>query len=450
MQVTAEQTAPCTIVLDIAVDEQQVAKAFDNVYREFSRYTNVPGFRPGKAPRAIVERYVNPEKVRERALEKLITDTYPKAIEEQGITPFRNPDLDTTDLEDKKPYTYKATVPLDPEVTLGEYTGLSVEKPVYPVNDEMVEARLTQIREERARLERITDRGVQTGDVLIAESQEIVEGDEDPAPARRKLVQVGNNIPGFDDAILGMTIDEERTFELTYPDDYDEEDKRGKKVTFTVKVSSISGKCVPELTDEFAKEIADVDTVEELRTKLKEALEAEAVRLSDQIAEQRLIQEIVNRATVYFPAVLVREEVEDDLRQLAAELRNRQMSYEQYLAQTNQNPESHQTTLAQQGEARIRALLTLREIANLEGLQASDEDVDAEFDRLLSEGKITEDQYENYKPTQRRRFQVANALVQQRLHDFLFANNTITEVEQTTPPDPEALAEANAEAEEEE
>src|SRR5690348_1427252 len=129
MQVTAEQTDPCTIVLDISLDEQQVARAFDSTYREFSRVVNVPGFRPGKAPRALLERYVDKERVRNRTAEKLISDSYPKAIEEEGITPYRNPQIDPSDLEDNKPYSYKATVPLEPQVTLGEYTGLSVEKP---------------------------------------------------------------------------------------------------------------------------------------------------------------------------------------------------------------------------------------------------------------------------------------------------------------------------------
>src|SRR5438105_12285852 len=110
MQVTAEQTNPCTIVLDIAVDEQQVTRTFDSVYREFSRYVNVPGFRPGKAPRAILERYLDSERVRERALEKIVTDSYFKALKEHDITPYRQPETDLTDLEDKKPFTYKATV----------------------------------------------------------------------------------------------------------------------------------------------------------------------------------------------------------------------------------------------------------------------------------------------------------------------------------------------------
>jgi trigger factor len=450
MQVTAEQTSPCTIVLDINVDEQQVAQTFDSTYKEFSRHVNVPGFRPGKAPRNLVERYVNKERVQQQALEQLVRECYFKAIEEEGITPYRSPEIQPADLVDKQPFSFKAIVPLEPQITLGEYTGLTVEKPVFKVTDAIIEKRIDGLREERARLDRITDRGIQAGDIVIAEKQEIVAGDEsEPPPAKRQLIQMGQNIPGFDEAILGMMPGEERTFELSYPEDYTDEDKRGQTATFTVKVSSISGKKLPELNDEFAKAVASVETVEELRAAVREGMTAEAEQLGGQLAEQRLFAEILGRSSIYFPDVLIREEVEDNLRQLAQELRQRNLTYAQFLESRRQTAEQHQTELAQQAEYQIRTLLALREISIQEELQATNEQIDAELDRLLAVGTITEEQYDEYKPDQRRRLQVANALIQQRLHDFLFAHNTINDVEQETPPDPEALAEAGVEAAEE-
>ncbi|HLV81323.1 MAG TPA: trigger factor [Chthonomonadaceae bacterium] len=430
MQVTAEKTDPCTLVLDISLDAEQVSRAFDNVYREFSRYANVPGFRPGKAPRAVLERYVDRERVRERTLEKLVTDTYAKAIEEQKITPYRNPDIEPPDLEDKKPFSYKAVVPLEPQVTLGAYTGLNVEKPIFTVTDAMIDERIQRLRDDRARLERVTDRGVEAGDVLIADVQAIQEGEENPAPGRRQLIQTGNNIPGFDEAILGMAPGEERTFHLTYPEDFTEEERRGKPVTFTIKLHSISARKLPEMDGDFARQVAGVETVEDLRTALRERMEAELSRLSDQLAEQRLLQEIVNHATIHFPQVLVREEVEENLRQLAGDLRQNGITYQLYLEQIGKTPEEHQAQLAVQAEARVRTLLALHRIAVQEELQITEEQIDAEFDRMLNEGRITEEQYDTYQPDARRRLQVANALIQQQLHDFLFARNTLSPVEQ--------------------
>ncbi|HZT40841.1 MAG TPA: trigger factor [Chthonomonadaceae bacterium] len=440
MQVNAQQTDPCTLVLDITLDAEQVSRAFDGVYREFSRYANVPGFRPGKAPRAVLERYIDRERVRERTLEKLVGDSYAKALkelEEQNITPYRNPDIQPPDLEDKQPFTYKAVVPLEPQVTLGEYKGLTVEKPIFAVTDAMIDERIQRLRDDRARLERVTDRGVQAGDVLIADVQVAQEGEENPAPSRRQLIQTGNNIPGFDEAIMGMSAGEERTFTLTYPEDFTEEERRGKKATFTVKLHSISARKLPDLDGEFAKQAAGVETVEDLRIVLRERMEAELTRLSDQLAEQRVLQEIVNRATIHFPQVLVREEVEENLRQLANDLRQAGMTYQQFLEQSGKTAEEHQAQLAAQAEVRVRTLLVLHRIAVQENLQVTDEQIDAEFDRMLNEGRITEEQYDTYQPEAQRRLQVANALIQQQLHDFLFAHNTFTPVEQDLSPETE-------------
>jgi trigger factor len=447
------------MVLDITLDEPQVSRAFDVSFREFSRYVNVPGFRPGKAPRVLVEKYVDMARLRQHALEKLIRESYPAALEENEVKPYREPEIEPTDLEDKKPYKYRAVIPLEPKVELGQYKGLTVEKPIFKLTDNDVEARIKTLLEEKARLERVTDRGIQDGDVVIAEHEITIEGAEAPEPARRQLVYIGNNIPGYDENVMGMMPGDERTFDITYPDDFEEEARRGKQATYHVKVASISAKRLPELTDEFVKENAGVETVEEFRKAIRERLEADAARASDEIAEQRIIEKIVAASTVHFPEVLVREELQDKLRQLGEDLQKNHMTYEQYLQRINQSAEQHQSRLAAQGAEQIRALLALREIAIKEGLQADDDAIDAEFDRIGSEGAIPEETLEQYRVDQRRRLQIANALIQQKLHDLLFENNTLVEVEQAVSPDmddqdvieeapPAAPAEAAAETEE--
>jgi len=434
MQVNVEQTDPCTLVLDVSIDEQQVARAFDSSYREFGKYANVPGFRPGKAPRNVVERFVDAERVRQHTLEKLVRETYIKAVQEQSIEPYRDPQIDPTDLEDKKPFTYRATIPLEPSVVLGEYNGFTVEQPVFPIKDAMVDRQIEQLREERARLERVQDRGVEATDVLIAEVQIVLEGDEEPEPAKRQLVQLGKNIPGYDEALLGLQIGEERSFELAYPEDFDQEDRRGKKATYNVKLSSISSKRLPDLDDDFAKSVAGVQTVDELRVAVRERLDANALRVSNEIGEQRIIEQILERAQVHYPDILVREEVEEKYRQLSIDLRQRTTSYAQYLQQIGLSQEEHQSNLFVEAEGQIRSLLALREVAKAEGMQASEESIDGEFVKLLQAGRITDEQFEEYLPDPRRRMQVANALIQQALHDYLFANNTIVQVVQTDTP----------------
>jgi trigger factor len=430
MQVTAEQTDPCTLVLDVNIDEQQVARAFDSSYREFGRYANVPGFRPGKAPRAIVERFVDNERVRQHALEKIIRETYPQVIEEQGVEPYREPHFDPTDLEDKKPFTYKATIPLQPQVTIREYTGLTVEKPLFAVTDKMVDRQIEKLRDERARLERVSDRAVELGDILIAETQVVLEGESEPAAPRRQLVQMGNNIPGYDEALVGMQVGDEKHFDLTYPDDYQDEDRRGKSAQFYVKLSSISARRLPDLDDEFVKDVAGSESVAAFKEMVRERLQADASRISNEITEQRIIEKILEKADIHFPQILVREEVEEKLRQLSIDLKQNNASYSDYLSRLGVSQEEHQTGLFEEAEGQIRSLLALREVAKQELLQAEEGAIDAEFARLAEEGAISAERYEEFSTDPRRRMQVANALIQQKLHDFLFNNNTLVEVEQ--------------------
>ncbi|HLJ56051.1 MAG TPA: trigger factor [Chthonomonadaceae bacterium] len=434
MQVTADQTNPCTVVLDITIEEPQVSRAFDSSYREFGRYVNVPGFRPGKAPRVLVERYVDTARVRQHTLEKIIRDSYPAAVSEQDIKPYRDPEIEPTDLEDRKPFSYRAVVPLEPKVEIGPYTGLTVDKPVFKITDADVEERITSLRTDKARLERVTDRGIQNGDVVIAEHEIRLEGADEPEPARRQLVYIGNNIPGYDEHVLGLKAGDQATFELTYPDDFEEESRRGKKATYQVNVISISAKQLPALTDDFAQDVASVDTVEALRELIKSRLQAEADRVSNEIAEQRIIEKILEGSTVNFPEVLVHDELRDKLRSLGQDLQKNRMTYEEFLQRTNQTAEQHQAQLAAQSAEQIRALLALREIAIAEGLQADDAAIDAEFDRMATEGRVPEETIEEFRGDNRRRLQIANALIQQKLHEFLFANNTLNEVAQSAGP----------------
>ncbi len=445
MQVTTEQPDPCTLILDISVEADQVAKTYDSTYREFSRYVNVPGFRPGKAPRALLEKYVNQDRLRERAQEKLIGEAVQEILEEQDIQPFRAPTLDAKPIEDKQPYAFKVTIPLEPQVTLGEYTGLTVERPVFPVQEAMIDQRLERLRAEHARIERVTDRPVEAGDMLIAEASTHIQGEEEASPKRRQLIQLGNTSPAFEENLIGVNIGEEKTFDYTYAEDYSDENLAGKTVSYAITVASISARRLPELDDAFAQRVASVDTVDALKESISARMEVEVKQFSDQVAEQRIIEHIVMNSVVNYPQALVREEVEDAYRQLAAEVRQKGYTYEAWLQANDLTPETHLQGVTEQSDNRVRTILALRQIAVQENFQVTEEAIDAEFANLVQQGRITEEQLQEWIDDNRRRMQVANALVQQNLHNFLFENNIITDVQQAEPPDPTEVEEANAE-----
>jgi trigger factor len=432
MQVTKEQIDPCTLSLDFEIEPEAVTKGFNRAYREFAEFTNVPGFRPGKAPRAMLERYVNQERLRERVMELLATPAYRDAITQESVTPYSDPEVDFSDIADGKPWQFKATVPLPPKVTLGDYKTIEVERPIYTVTDVDIERQMENLRNEYARLNKIEGRPVQAGDVLIAETLVTSEGAENAEQEpRRTLLRLGDNIPGFDDAVIGQQIDEERTFTLTYPEDYQDAEVAGKPATFRVKVLTINERIVPELTDEWVAEVTSFKTVAELREDFRKKAEKNVHSLSDQIAEGRIIQEIVKRSEISYPRLMVQQEMENDVEEFNYELEQRQMDYEQFLERSGKTAEQHHAELEAVAEERLKGLLALREIAQEQKIGVTNEEIDAEFHRLAAENEVGDEELQRVMREDRRRVQVSNLVVKRKLRDYLFATVTVKDVPAT-------------------
>jgi trigger factor len=431
MQVTKEQIDPCTVTLDIQIEEDVVSRAFDRAYREFGKYTSVPGFRPGKAPRTMLERYVNQERLKERVMELVAAPAYREALQQEEVTPYTDPEVDFSDLADGQPWQFKATVPTPPQVKLGETEGISVERPVYEVTDEDIDRQIETLRNEHSRLEKIEDRGVQEGDVLIAEMTVTPEGEEPPAEPRRSLVRIGDNIPGFDEAVMGQKIDEERTFELTYPEDHQDAARAGKKANFQVKVASINQKVLPEVTDEWIKSITPFETVQDLRDAIKTQQEVSVKDISDRVAEGRIIEELISRSELEFPGVMVQEEMQEEAHQLGHDLETRKMSYEEYLASAGMTKEQHEAALLENATERVRSFLVLRELAKREGIEVGNDELAAEFGRLAMENKWSEEDARRIIRDDRRRTQVANIVMRRKLKDKLFELAEVKDVPAT-------------------
>jgi trigger factor len=427
MQVTKEQIDPCTVGLDIEVDAETVSQGFTRAIKEFGKFTNVPGFRPGKAPRAMVEKYVNQERLRERVMELVAGPAYRDALKQEDITPYMDPEVDFSDLADGQPWQFKAVVPLAPEVTLGDTEGIAVERPVYEVTEQDIDNQVEALRGEHARLEKAEDRGVQEGDVVIAEMGVTMEGEERAEP-KRTLVRIGDNIPGFDEAIMGQQIDEEREFDLTYPEDHQDAEKAGKPAHFQVRVVSVNSRVLPEVTDEWISSITPFESVESLRQAIREHHENQIRDLSDRVAEGRIIEELLSRSEVKYPQVLVRQEMEEEAEQLSGELQRNKLTYEQYLQQNGLTDEQVQERMAQTAVERVVSYLLLGELAKREGIQVTGEEVAQEFARLAGENQWSEEDTRRIIRDQRRRNQVANMVMRRKLRDRLFEIATVTDV----------------------
>lgn len=426
MQVTVERQDPCEVELKIEIGAEKVAQTIEKVYGEFSKTTSVPGFRKGKTPRAILERYVSPESVKRRAVEHMVPPAYSEAIKQENIEPYADPDFDDIgEVDAAQPFTFKAKVPLPPKVELGEYKGIKVERRKVKITDEEVDAQLKYLQESRATTEKVEDRGVQNGDIVIANISSALEGESMTEP-KRSLVEVGNNIPGFDENIEGMKPGERKTFEATYPDDFSDKEMAGKKITFDVAVDTIRERRIPELNDEFAKTLGEFESVDALKSDLKTRMTEAAEKEADKEVEGKLVEEIVSRSTVNFPSVMVEHQLHHDLEEVDEELKKRKMTPEQYLAQLGKTEEEYISELRGSAGQGIKAGLALGEIAEKEQITVTDEEVDAEIDRIAAESNAPRESVESYMEAMGRgRSSLKNSLFNKKIMDFLKSVSTI-------------------------
>lgn len=424
MQVTSEQINPCKVDLKIEVEAEKVAQAFDRTYREFAKVAKVPGFRPGKAPRSIVEKYVSDESVRREVADMLVTEAYSQAIEQEKLDPYAAPEVDVEQLEEGKPFIFKATIPLPPTIELGDYKGVEAERQKVEVTDEDVDAELKYMQERKATAEKVEDRGVQETDIIIAEISSAVDGQEMSEP-KRSLIQLGQNVPGFDEQVMGLKAGERKSFELTYPEDYEDKDLAGKTSKFDVSIESLRERKIPELNDEFAKSIGEFESLDQLREDIKKHVIATREDAADRDLERAIVDAIVARSTVCIPDVLVDHEIGHDLQEMQASLNRQGATIEQYLQSVGKDKEEFLKELRESAENQVRAGLVLGEISDKENIDVTDEDVEAEIDRMTEESKATKDAVEAYIDTKGGRPSLKNNMLNRKILDYLKSVSSI-------------------------
>lgn len=417
MQVTVERPQPCEAVLTIEVDEEQMEQARERACREYARYVNVPGFRPGKAPRALVEQNVGAEAIEKHARELVVPIAYKAAIDHESIDPYDQATVEEVDTADGQPYTFRANVPLRPEVELGETQNLLARWNPVPVSDEDVQREIDRLLTARARMEPSTNPTVE-GDMVFADLSTTVDG-EPIGGTRSATFHIGQNMPEIDAALRGAVGGDTRECDIAYPEGYADEKLAGKTVHFTLLVNHVLSRRVPELTDEWVKENSDVQTVEALREGIRANMEAAARRDAEEDVRNQLLSEVVMRSTVNFPVRLVDREVAEDLRKLSANLEDRGSSLENYLQTVHQTLPQLQDEMAVTATKRVKNGLVMGKLAQAEGLGVSREDMDAEIARMA--------EARGMKPKDlRRRLKDEGALegledrmLQERLFDFL-------------------------------
>jgi trigger factor len=389
VNVSTSQQPGSRVQLDIEVPPDEVSRHFATAYRHVAERTKVPGFRPGKAPRHVIDRFVGRGSVIAEAIDHLVGESYDAALDQITIVPIDQPevDIDPNAVVEGQTVTFTATVAVRPEVTLGSYTDYPFGLETPEVTDEQVEGVITELRNEQATLRPVDGRGAQKGDVAAVKFAGTIDGEpfEGGSSDRLPLI-IGDDrmIPGWEDNLVGMEMGATRGFDITFPDDYRVEELQGKQAHFEVELLDLRERLLPELDDEFAKSVGDVATVDELRTEIREALLRRAEAEARHAYADRIIDFAASNATVELPEVMIANEIEIMRDELGNRLAQQRIGMEQYLALSKQTPEELAAELREPASRRVKVLLTLSAIAEKEGIDASDEEIQAEIDDQLA------------------------------------------------------------------
>lgn len=393
MQVTTHPTDRSSVVLEVQLPPERVAKAIDEAVRHLARRTRVPGFRPGKAPRVMLERALGVQRGADGGADPVYDDAREHLYERTILEALRDTDLDVLELPREPEWTsfsetdgatYTVKLPVRPKVKLGDYTNFPFKPDVEEPDDAKVGQVVEQLRDQQASLVPVEDRPAQKGDFAVISFEGRLDGEpvEGAASDRLPLV-IGNErmLPGFEDALLGMSEDEDKTFTLRFPDDYGEEHLAGKDVEFTARIRELRERRLPPADDAFAGSVGKFSSLDELRTDIRARLERNARDRARHAFADRIIEYATANATLDVPEVLVDREVEVMADELKVRLAEQGIGYEEYLKATEREESKIREEYREPAEHRVKVLLTLGAIADAESVTVPDEAIEAEIEK---------------------------------------------------------------------
>jgi trigger factor len=392
MNTKLEKLENNVVKFEITVEAKKFSEAVQKAYKKNSNKFNVPGFRKGKAPLSIIKKYYGEGVFFEDAVNLCCDDTYPVAIEENDIKPVDYPEINIVEVGEGKDFVYTATVTVTPEVELGDYKGLEVEKVQYPVTDEDIQNELKSMQQKNARIETKEDDGtVENTNVAVIDFTGFVDGTPfEGGEGTDYSLEIGSGtfIDNFEEQLIGLKKGETKDVEVTFPEEYGKEELNGKKATFNVTIKEIKIKELPAIDDEFAKEVSEFDTLEELRNDLKAKFQENNSAREKSEFEDAVISTVSDNAKVDIPEVMVKNEVDQMIKELETRLSYQGLDLKSYYEFTNSSEEKVRDYMKETAEKRVKTKLVLEEIVKVEKVEVTEEE-------LLSKATELAKQYSN-------------------------------------------------------
>ncbi len=371
------------VTLKIEVDAETFEKGVQEAYQKNKHKFNIPGFRKGKAPKKIIEMNYGEGVFYEDAINIVFPDAYDKAIEEHKLDPVDRPSVDVEDIEKGKIVVFTADVTVMPEVKLGEYKGIEVEKTEYNVTEEEAEAELKRMQERNARIIDAGDRPVKQGDILTIDYSGFVGEEQfEGGTAQNQNLEIGSGrfIPGFEEQLVGKNKEEEVEVKVTFPEEYHAENLASKDAIFKVVIHEIKEKELPALDDEFAKDVSEFDTLDELKADIMNKLKKQAEQKEKAENENKVVEKAVELCEIDVPEVMIDRQIDDDINDFAYRLKYQGLEFEKYLELTGTQIEDLREQFKPNAEKFVKADLVLEAISEKEGIESTDEELNEELE----------------------------------------------------------------------
>lgn len=428
MGLTSTQKKDNNIVeIEVSVGADELKAAADRVFRRKVKTLSVPGFRKGKAPRQIIEKMYGEGVFLEDAVNELYPKAYSNAIDEAGIEPVDRADVEVLTLDKETGFTFRATVTVKPEVELGAYKGLKVEKVIHKVTDADIDREIERMRDRNARIISVDNRPAQDGDSVVIDFEGFIDGVAfDGGKAENHNITLGTHsfIDTFEEQICGHNTGDEFDVNVSFPEQYHAENLAGKPALFKVKLVEIKGKELPELDDEFVKDVSEFDTLDELKADIRKKQEETNKQHTEDSFENMLIDGVIAEMKADIPDCMINNRVEDMVQDFEHRISRQGMKIDMYLQYTGMTMEAFQSSFKEEATRQVKIKLALEKIAELEKIEATEEDIEKEYGKIAEVYSLEPDKVRGMVPEK----EIVDGIKTTKALDFVRDSAEATEV----------------------
>ena len=424
MQAKVENAGKNIVQLEIEVEADKFEQGLQSSFKKNSGKFNIPGFRRGKAPRYIVEKFYGEQVLYEDAINEICPGAYDKAVEENDLHPVDKPEIDIKQIGKGKNFIFTAKVTVKPELELGQYKGVEVKKAEALVTDEDVEKEIEKTQDKNSRLITVEDRPLASGDTAIIDFEGFIDDvpfDGGKGTDYNLVIGSGSFIPGFEDQLIGVSTGENKEINVNFPEDYQSKELAGKAALFKVTVKEIKLKELPELDDDFAKDISEFDTLEEYKADLRKKLTEEAEHRALHENEDNVVEKVVENTAVDIPPVMVEKRVDDLVYDFSMRLRYQGFDLDKYLKATGKDISAFREQFAKRAEQEVKTQLVLEKVGAAENIAPDEKEIDEEIKKLAETYKQTEEDFRQHLKDDDIEYIRSNLTIRKTI-DFLMEN----------------------------